>query len=117
MHFLTVLERPLEEEGRGRGRSRRAEKRAWRGEQRRGYGGGSREEGMEGGAKERVWRGEQRRGYGGGSREEGGGQGINRGSQDSHAFLPPYSLSQDFFGFVFSMKQTAFHALLARQHP
>ena len=105
MHFLTVLERPLEEEGRGRGRSRR------------GYGEGSKGEGMEKGAKERAWRGEQRRGHGGGSREEGGGQGIHKGSQDSHAFLPPYSLSQDFFGFVFSMKQTAFHALLARQHP
>ena len=40
MHFLTVLERPLEEEGRGRGRSRRAGKKAWRREQKRGHGRG-----------------------------------------------------------------------------
>ena len=82
------------------------EKKAWRREQRRGRGEGSREEGMENGTEKKAWRREQRR-----------GQGINKGPQDSHAFLPPYSLSQDFLGLVFSMKQTAFHALLARQHP
>ena len=31
--------------------------------------------------------------------------------------LPPSLLSQDFFRFVFSVKQPALHALLARQHP
>ena len=67
---------------------------------------------------------------------------INKCPQDNHAFLslsfslflspflplsfslsllppslPPSLLSQDFFRFVFSVKQPALHALLARQHP
>ena len=91
-HFLTVLERPLEEEGRGKV---------------------------------------------GGSRAEQERAGDQQGSSRQSCFpppplslslspslppflppsLPPSLLSQDFFGFVFSVKQPALHALLARQHP